>query len=312
MKIPDLVFLPVEHNVARAYMAAMRDAGVQPARTILVYCEDVPLPSRRGSRLSWVQRTYDFLYGSREEMRRQGPKALLRLTANMAVQCYRARLEAHRGRWLADLTRRLVRHAHEIGLPVENPDIPVRDLLQRYGWPFEERRVRSLNDDDFVRFVSSECRGSFMLYVGGGILRKPLLESGAHFIHIHPGVVPDVRGSHCLFWSVLVRGRPGVSCFFMNEGIDTGDVVATHEYELKPAHVPRRYLAKRMMDLSAKAVLDALDPWYRGDMLRRLLREEPQPSRWSSRKQPPGSGKVYYFPHPLLRDKAVRRLLQVS
>lgn len=311
VKIPGLVFLPVEHNVARAYMAAMRDLGLEPERTILLECEDTP---RRASspRESWRQRAFDLAYEVREELRARGFAGAARFLRDRAARKRTARLTIRRECVFAELVERLTRHAKTTGLPVEDTGVAVRDLLVRYGWPYETRRVRSLNDEDFVGYLGRECGGGFALYVGGGILRKPVLSAGVRFIHIHPGVVPDVRGSHCLLWSTLVRGCPGFSCFFMNEGIDTGDVVATQEYALVPAPIPGRFLGPEFADLRAGALINGLDPWYRGDLLRRVLREEPQPSRWQSRKQTAGSGKVYYFPHLLVRDKAVNRLLRAA
>jgi methionyl-tRNA formyltransferase len=79
-----------------------------------------------------------------------------------------------------------------------------------------------------------------MLYTSGGRVPGDLLStSPSRMIHIHPGVVPYVRGSDCLFWSVLTRGRPGMSCFYMNAGIDTGDIIHTREFDAPSYPVSR-------------------------------------------------------------------------
>lgn len=73
--------------------------------------------------------------------------------------------------------------------------------------------------------------GHTYLYTNGGRVPADLLNSGfGKIIHIHPGIVPDVKGSDCLLWSLLVRGRPGMSCFYMNNGIDTGDIIFRREF----------------------------------------------------------------------------------
>jgi len=62
------------------------------------------------------------------------------------------------------------------------------------------------------------------------IVKKPLINLPTHgFINTHPSLLPFCRGKHYNFWT-LVEGAPyGVSLHFIDEGIDTGDVVAQQE-----------------------------------------------------------------------------------
>ncbi len=54
-------------------------------------------------------------------------------------------------------------------------------------------------------------------------------ESGV--INTHPSLLPHNRGKHYNFWAI-VEGSPfGVSLHFVDEGIDTGDVIAQQEIE---------------------------------------------------------------------------------
>lgn len=59
------------------------------------------------------------------------------------------------------------------------------------------------------------------------ILREPLLSITTRgFINFHPSLLPYNRGKHYNFWA-LVEGAPfGVSLHIVNEGIDTGDIIA--------------------------------------------------------------------------------------
>ena len=59
------------------------------------------------------------------------------------------------------------------------------------------------------------------------ILTSKLLEvASTGFINTHPSLLPYARGKHYNFWT-LVEGAPfGVSMHFVDEGIDSGDVVA--------------------------------------------------------------------------------------
>ena len=59
------------------------------------------------------------------------------------------------------------------------------------------------------------------------ILKAPLLDATAHgFINTHPSLLPHNRGKHYSFWALVEQVPFGASLHFVNEGIDSGDVVA--------------------------------------------------------------------------------------
>jgi len=61
----------------------------------------------------------------------------------------------------------------------------------------------------------------------GYIVRKPfldLLPSGC--INLHPAYLPYNRGKYPNVWSIVERTPAGVSLHYMNEGVDTGDIIA--------------------------------------------------------------------------------------
>ncbi len=61
----------------------------------------------------------------------------------------------------------------------------------------------------------------------GYIVRKPfldLLPSGC--INLHPAYLPYNRGKYPNVWSIVDRTPAGVSLHYMNEGVDTGDIIA--------------------------------------------------------------------------------------
>jgi methionyl-tRNA formyltransferase len=62
------------------------------------------------------------------------------------------------------------------------------------------------------------------------IVKDPLLTLPAlGWINTHPSLLPHNRGKHYNFWAI-VEGAPfGVTLHFIDEGIDTGDVIAQRE-----------------------------------------------------------------------------------
>lgn len=59
------------------------------------------------------------------------------------------------------------------------------------------------------------------------IIRSPLLSLPRRgFVNTHPSLLPYGRGKHYNFWSIVDRVPFGVSLHMVDEGVDTGDIVA--------------------------------------------------------------------------------------
>jgi hypothetical protein len=138
-----------------------------------------------------------------------------------------------------------------------------RVSYRHYTKSIQRIRVPSLNSQEFKQ-VLEEQNTKVFLFTGGGILGKSILNlKDALFIHIHPGIVPHIRGLDGLFWSLLLRGKVGMSCFFMDTGIDTGKVLFKKEY--KPVQVKKEMLIKNSIggDKFYKMLLTYYDPVMR-------------------------------------------------
>lgn len=85
-------------------------------------------------------------------------------------------------------------------------------------FPFYPQELKEKLQQDTTYFFS---------YVG--LVPQDFLAK-AKWLHIHPGIIPPVRGSDCLFWSLLWRGRPGYSLFYLNDGIDNGQIIYQNEF----------------------------------------------------------------------------------
>lgn len=149
------------------------------------------------------------------------------------------------------------------------------------------------------------------LYTNGGIVPAALLnQPSIRVLHIHPGIVPHMRGSDCLLWSALVRGRIGVSCFYMGAGIDDGAVICQQEFEIPrlPSLLP--LLNPKNEDRAYRALLYAVDPHFRASLLARLIAQNPLadlrdlPTQNQSVPERP----AYLWMHPKLRLKTIREV----
>lgn len=148
------------------------------------------------------------------------------------------------------------------------------------------------------------------LYTNGGRVPPALLDRpGFRMIHIHPGVVPHVRGSDGLFWSLLTRGRPGMSCFYMNPGIDTGSIIRTREFE-RPAMPFLKEAIEQRPDVVYSALLYAYDPHLRAQLLADVVAAcgGRDLALLPNTPQDPESGRNFYWMHARLQRKAMRLL----
>jgi len=175
---------------------------------------------------------------------------------------------------------------------------------QDYAPVVQKISALDYSDPDF-REVLKKQRNKTFLYTNGGIVPKSLLEQkDIRILHIHPGIVPDVRGSDGLLWSVLIRGRPGVSCFYMSPGIDEGALIDTMEFAPMRIQVPAPNNAEEE-DALYRAALIAYDPHLRARLLCKIIKENEGTSMalLPSRQQPPVKPEAYLWMHPALRKK---------
>ncbi|MGE5477367.1 MAG: hypothetical protein ACM3Q1_11975 [Bacteroidales bacterium] len=148
------------------------------------------------------------------------------------------------------------------------------------------------------------------LYTNGGRVPASLLaQPDIKILHIHPGVVPQVRGSDGLFWSTLVRGQPGASCFYMDAGIDTGALLATRDFPL-----PRfEGLAGELevnQDRLVQAILHSYDPHLRAALLLDVVnRHGPRLGHATAEPQDPAAGLAYTWMDSRLKRRALQHMM---
>jgi hypothetical protein len=225
------------------------------------------------------------------------------------------RLRRLLGQWLAARLLRLRRN-RAARVPAQLADVLQKAWQVRLtpgrerDYEAEAQRVLRLTVDSYAdpRLLDA-MRGSGVrtfLYCSGGRVPAELFQQDFRILHIHPGVVPHVRGSDGLLWSLLARGRPGASCFYMDAGIDTGRLIATAEYES-----PRWPGLRAEPGALYHALLQCYDPHLRASLLVSVL-ERLSPGQdladLEADVQPHGSGGHYYTMHPELRARVLARL----
>jgi len=165
-------------------------------------------------------------------------------------------------------------------------------------------------DDPLLHARMAQVADTAFLYTNGGKVPAALLDRPEiRILHIHPGIVPDLRGSDCLLWSAVVRRRLGVSCFYMSAGIDEGALISQREFDLPRLRALAPLLADGAEPFCYRALLYAVDPHLRAQLLVDVLRSHAGTDlrKLPAREQATcASRPAYLWMHPRLRLQVMK------
>ena len=188
------------------------------------------------------------------------------------------------------LTRREPPSRRRTLLPVNQSSL--HTSLPQMAWdrniPLWE--VSRLDDPAVVELFSSYkpdliCVACFSRYIPRVILSIPRLGS----LNVHPSLLPDNRGPEPLFWTFrLGHERSGVTVHLMDEGLDTGDIVAQEAIEL-PDGITYAELETQTAELGGELLVRAVWDLAHGQAERRPQDESqscyyPSPSPLNGRE----------------------------
>lgn len=193
-----------------------------------------------------------------------------------------------------DLDEQTKHNLEKINLNIVDLSIPLPDTFEMNNWTYEHASTSDVNSESIVNRIHI-LQPDFVIFsgYGGQILRKEHFETGIHYLHMHPGSLPEERGSTTIYYSILNQKKCTVTAFFMTPKIDSGQIVVKKEYD-----IPR---GKTNMDI-----------WYdacvRADCLREavlaLLMDKTLATDWP----PFEDSEEYYIIHPVLKHIALLSL----
>ncbi len=101
-----------------------------------------------------------------------------------------------------------------------------------------------INDPNTIRFINNLKPDLIISAYFNQILKPPIIAIPEHgILNVHPGWLPVYRGVMAYFW-VLKNSHEsaGVSVHWIDEGIDTGSLVARRSFVIKPGMTQQRVL----------------------------------------------------------------------
>jgi len=137
----------------------------------------------------------------------------------------------------------------------------------------------------------SEFSPKMIIYSGYGnqLVGTKLLEMEIPFLHIHPGWLPEYKGSTAFYYSWIKEQYCGVSAFYLRPGIDEGPIVLRKKYPLPQSGVDPDYI---------------YDCAIRADTLIEVIRQIDRTGAIPTGQTQTELGNTYYVIHPLLKHLA--------
>ncbi|HVZ23091.1 MAG TPA: formyltransferase family protein [Vicinamibacterales bacterium] len=165
-------------------------------------------------------------------------------------------------------------------------------LCGRLGWPVIS--VTAINDSSAVAAVARTAP-DVAVNAGAGILHKPILGLPTlGTLGTHMGVLPAYRGMNVAEWAAFNGDPVGCSVFWIDDGIDTGDIAATRVVDAagcRTIEALRGRVNEAQLDLYAETLAGVLAH-----------------GRGAPRPQAAGEGRQFYRMHADLRALLERRL----
>lgn len=148
-----------------------------------------------------------------------------------------------------------------------NPDPVLKQQADNLNTPFFT--PANVNDASFLEELATFEPDVNVSMSYNQILRTDAIKAAPQgFINCHAGALPFYRGCNVLNWA-LINGeeRFGVTVHYVDEGIDTGDIIAQRFGPIAPSDDYGSLLDKAV-ELCAEVLLDALHDLHRGEACR--------------------------------------------
>ena len=138
------------------------------------------------------------------------------------------------------------------------PSGPLKEVAEKWGLPlFQPARMK--DPEVYEQFHGLNADLGVLAFVTdivpGSVLRCPRLGS----IQYHPSLLPRHRGASAMHWAVINGdARTGLTVFWADEGIDTGNILLQKEADLGPDDTMGTLYFNKLFPLGVEAMAEAV------------------------------------------------------
>lgn len=171
--------------------------------------------------------------------------------------------------------QKIIDEGHEVVAVVTQPDKPkgrgkklamppVKELALKYDIPvYQPLKAREESFVDTLKEMNPEL---IVVVAFGQILPKSILDIPKYgCVNVHASLLPRYRGAAPLNW-VIINGeeKTGVTTMYMDEGLDTGDMILKSEIPLDDEITAGELHDKMMID-GSKVLKETIDLIEKGE-----------------------------------------------
>jgi methionyl-tRNA formyltransferase len=154
----------------------------------------------------------------------------------------------------------------------------------------------TLNDKIVEDHLAQIGDDKLVIFTGGGIIRNRVLNlAGDGVINCHMGILPKYKGMDLPEWCILENApdQLGLTLHFMDQGIDTGDILKKVKIPLGD-HKSIKSLRAAFEPIMVDSMVSTVDDYLNG--------------RINPTKQPVSDNRQYFIVHERLYKLAEQRL----
>ncbi|MFZ2088732.1 MAG: methionyl-tRNA formyltransferase [Desulfobaccales bacterium] len=136
---------------------------------------------------------------------------------------------------------------------------PLKEAALAANLPvFQPRRMK--DPEAYDQMVSLNPDLAVLAFVTEIVPGKVLAVPKTGSICYHPSILPKYRGASAINWAVI-NGEPktGLSIFWVDAGIDTGDILLQKEVEVGPEETTGEVYFNKLYPMGVAAVIEAVD-----------------------------------------------------
>lgn len=163
--------------------------------------------------------------------------------------------------------------------------------LEKLKIDFNVYKTTNIHNSYVIKKIKSRAE-NFFLYSGysGVILKKKILDTQKNFLHIHGGYLPAYKGSTTNYYSILNEKIIGASAIFINEKIDSGQILLRSKFKVPTETVE---------------IDNFHDSLIRAIVLLKTLKKFYKHKKWPLVIDKKTKEDIYYIIHPLLKHIAI-------
>lgn len=164
----------------------------------------------------------------------------------------------------ADVLKGLLKKGHEVvGVFCppdrgEKPD-PLKQAALDAGIPvFQPPRMK--DPEAYERMAALNADLGVLAFVTDIVPERVFNAPKYGSICYHPSLLPKYRGASAINWAVINgETKTGLTIFWVDAGIDTGDILLQKEVEIGPEETTGEVYFNKLYPLGVEAVLEAVD-----------------------------------------------------